>query len=108
MSKPLPKAAHQAAFVLCAWYLMRVVTKSYDTMKTMTCTQLGGMCDVKVHGATAEEMIEHGMQHLEEAHPQMAADIKSMPADHPQIVAWSEKFHKDFEATPDDEETENA
>jgi predicted small metal-binding protein len=67
-------------------------------MKTMTCAQMGGECDAKLTGATAEEIIMNGMKHLEEAHPQMAADIKSMSATDPAMVAWSGKFQKDFDA----------
>ena len=70
-------------------------------MKKMTCAQMGGMCDVEITGNTADEMMANGMKHLEEAHPEMAADIKAMPMTDPAMVAWSEKFQKDFEAAPE-------
>ena len=70
-------------------------------MKTMTCAQMGGMCEEKVTAATQEEMMGKGMAHLEVAHPEMAASIKSMPKEDPLMVAWSEKFAKDWEATPE-------
>ena len=70
-------------------------------MKTMTCAQMGGMCDEAVSGNTAEEVMTKGMKHLEEAHPEMAADVKAMPIDDPIMVAWSEKFQKDFDALPE-------
>lgn len=70
-------------------------------MKTMTCAQMGGTCDTEIHGATPEEMMMNGMKHIEEAHPEMAADIKAMPQDDPKMIAWSEKFHKDFAALPE-------
>lgn len=70
-------------------------------MKTMTCTQMGGMCDEAVSGNTSEEIMMKGMQHLEEAHPEMAANVKAMPIDDPAMVAWSEKFQKDFDALPE-------
>ncbi len=69
-------------------------------MKTMTCAQMGGMCDEKVSGSTPEEMIVSGVRHLEVAHPDMANDIKSMPSDHPVMVEWKDKFMKEWEATP--------
>jgi predicted small metal-binding protein len=72
-------------------------------MKTMTCTQLGGECDTKITGNTPEELISNGMQHLESAHPQMAADVKAAPKDSPMMVAWNEKFMKDWADTPDDQ-----
>lgn len=69
-------------------------------MKTMTCAQMGGECDTAIHAETHEEMINKGMAHLDEAHPEMAATIKAMPKDDPAMVAWNEKFTTDFEATP--------
>lgn len=72
-------------------------------MKTMTCRQMGGMCDTQVHGATEDEMMGNGMRHLEEAHPEMAANIKAMPMDDPKMVEWSQNFHADFAALPESE-----
>ena len=68
----------------------------------MTCKQLGGPCEEKIQGATPDEMMKNGMTHLEQAHPDMAADIKAMPKDDPKMVEWSTKFMADFESTPDD------
>lgn len=70
-------------------------------MKTMTCRQMGGMCDTKVNGASVDEMIGNGMKHVEAAHPEMAASIKSMPKDAPLMIEWQEKFMKEWAATPD-------
>lgn len=69
----------------------------------MTCRQMGGMCDEAMSASTREEMIGKGMVHLEAAHPEMAATIKTMSKDDPMMVAWSEKFNKDWEATPESE-----
>lgn len=62
---------------------------------------MGGMCDEAVTAGSAEEMISKGMMHLEVAHPEMAASIKSLPKDDPMLVAWSEKFMKDYAAAPE-------
>ena len=70
-------------------------------MKTMTCRQLGGTCDHPISAETPEEMMSKGMAHLESDHPEMAADIKTMLKDDPLMVAWSEKFQKDWDATPE-------
>ena len=67
----------------------------------MTCSQMGGMCDAKILGSTSDEMMANGMKHLEEAHPEMAADVKKMPDTDPMMVSWNEKFQKDFEAAPE-------
>lgn len=69
----------------------------------MTCAQMGGMCETVVTGNTAEEMMSNGMAHLEEAHPEMAANVKAMPKDDPKMVEWNEKFMKDWEAAPETE-----
>ena len=70
-------------------------------MKKMTCKDMGGMCDHEMTAETAEEMIQVGMVHLEEAHPEMAASVKAMPKDDPAMVKWSEDFMKTWEATPE-------
>lgn len=67
----------------------------------MTCSQMGGMCETAVQGATPEEMIKNGMAHLESAHPEMATSIKSLPKDDPMIVSWSQKFMDSWNATPE-------
>lgn len=71
-------------------------------MKTMTCAQLGGMCEEALTAATSDEMMSKGMMHLEAAHPEMAASVKAMPHDDPMMVAWVEKFNHDWEAAPED------
>jgi predicted small metal-binding protein len=70
-------------------------------MKTMTCAQMGGECDAKITGSTPDEMMTNAMKHLEEAHPKMAADVKAMSPTDPTMVAWNEKFQKDFAAAPE-------
>ena len=71
-------------------------------MKTMTCTQMGGMCEAKISGATPEEMMKNGMTHMEAAHPEMATNIKTMSKDDPKMVEWNKKFMNDFAALPED------
>lgn len=66
----------------------------------MTCAQMSGPCDEKIKGNTEEEMITNGMKHLEEAHPDMAANVKAMPQTDPMMVGWMEKFKKDFADAP--------
>ena len=66
------------------------------TMKTMTCAQMGGPCDEKIAGSTPDEMMENGMKHLEEAHPEMAAQVKSMEEDDPKMVDWNKRFMKEW------------
>jgi len=69
-------------------------------MKTMTCKQMGGMCDASMTAATQDEMMTMGMKHLEEAHPEMAADVKKMAPTDPMMVKWQDDFNKTWAATP--------
>lgn len=71
-------------------------------MKTMTCAQMGGPCDAKIQGETKDEMMANGMAHLEAEHPEMAADVKAMAPDSPDMVGWQQKFNKDWENAPED------
>lgn len=61
---------------------------------------MGGPCDAKIHGTTPDDMMKNGMVHLEQAHPDMAADVKKTPKDDPMMVEWSKKFMVDFENAP--------
>ena len=52
-------------------------------MKTMTCKQLGGPCDFRLHGQTADEVIKAQDKHLkeivsggDEAHKDALKDMK--------------------------------
>jgi hypothetical protein len=62
---------------------------------------MGGSCDATITGATEDEMMANGMKHLEEAHPQMAEDVKKASPTDPMMVEWNAKFKKDFEAAPE-------
>ena len=70
-------------------------------MKTMTCRELGGMCDTGLTAETSDEMMMKGMAHLEEAHPEMAESIKAMPKDDPAMLEWSQKFMADWASAPE-------
>jgi hypothetical protein len=76
-------------------------------MKTMTCKQMGGPCDVAFQAETADEMMKMGASHLEE----MAASgdeghvaAKKMMDDavtNPEMAkSWNDKFQADFAALP--------
>ena len=71
-------------------------------MKTMTCREMGGMCDTAIKGSSLEEMMGNGMAHIEQSHPDMASNIKAMPETDPKMVAWYKKFVEDYTNTPDD------
>ncbi len=70
-------------------------------MKTLTCAQMGGPCKEKITGSTEDEMMMNGMKHVEEAHPEMAADIKKMDRNDPMMTAWVEKFKITYAEAPE-------
>ena len=47
-------------------------------------------------------MMTKGMAHLESAHPEMAAQVKSMAHDDPVMVEWMQKFNETWETAPED------
>jgi hypothetical protein len=76
-------------------------------MKTMTCRQLGGVCDLEFHANTFEEMAElskkHGMQMFQkgdrehmEAMQKMQELMKSPEA----MNEWFENKRKEFGDLP--------
>lgn len=78
-------------------------------MKTMTCKQLGGPCDLQLQGKTADEVIKAQDRHLKEA--VAAGDdthedaLKSMKGRWKRPISglgWYRKVKRDFAALPDD------
>ena len=55
---------------------------------------MGGSCDQPITASSYDELVTLGMKHLEEVHPEMAADVKKMPSDDPIRVAWDENTRK--------------
>jgi Trk K+ transport system NAD-binding subunit len=70
-------------------------------MKQMTCAQMGGpaTCSTIISGNTAEEMVKNGMDHIIQAHPEMASDVKNMTPE--ATTAWMADFQKKFDAAPE-------
>ena len=70
-------------------------------MKQMTCAQMGGpaTCTFMVQGSTAEEMVTNGMKHIEEAHPELATQIKAMAQQ--EQDKWMMDFKPKFDAAPE-------
>jgi predicted small metal-binding protein len=78
-------------------------------MKTMTCQQLGGPCDLTHHGNTANEVIKAQDKHLKEvvaSGDELHADaLREMQGSwkHPLSgMAWYRKAKRDFAALPED------
>jgi predicted small metal-binding protein len=78
-------------------------------MKTMTCKQLGGPCDLEHHGDTADEVIKAQDRHLKEmdasgdvAHAEAAKAMKGRWKRPISGMGWYRQTKKDFAALPED------
>jgi hypothetical protein len=78
-------------------------------MKTMTCRQLGGPCDLPHHGETADEVIKAQDRHLNEAvaagdqvHQGARKEMKGRWRHPKASMTWYKDAKADFAALPDD------
>lgn len=78
-------------------------------MKTMTCRQLGGPCDLALRGNTADEVIKAQDRHLKEvvakgdqAHEGALKDMKGRWRKPISGMGWYRKTKRDFSALPED------
>lgn len=76
-------------------------------MKTMTCKQLGGACDLEFHAETFEDMAElsknHGMEMFQKNdadHMKAMADMQSLMEDPDAMQKWFEGKRAEFDALP--------
>ena len=76
-------------------------------MKTMTCKELGGACDLAFKANTFEEMAElskaHGMEMFQkgdESHLKAMNEIQTLMKSSNDMKAWFDKKRKEFEALP--------
>ena len=79
-------------------------------MKTMTCAQLGGTCDLPLQGATADEVIQLQDKHLKEAvaggdaaHEPALNDMKGRWKRPIKGMGWYKNVKREFAAAPLDE-----
>ncbi len=80
-----------------------------DRMKTMTCKQLGGPCELAHHGESADDVIQAQDRHLKEivaagdrAHEQALADMKGRWKRPWSGMKWYKAAKRDFAALPND------
>ena len=78
-------------------------------MKTMTCKQLGGACELEFHGNTFEEIAaqskNHGLEMFQkgdEKHLKAMNEMKERMKSPEAMNAWFEDRKKEFEALPSD------
>lgn len=78
-------------------------------MKTMTCKQLGGACDLAFSANTFEEMAEmsknHGMemfQKKDEAHLKAMGEMQELMKSPEQMKNWFQNKKKEFSELAED------
>ena len=78
-------------------------------MKTMTCKQLGGACDLTFSAATFDEIAEMSKQHGIEMFQQNDADhleamnrMRELMQDPAAMQQWFDERKREFEALPDE------
>lgn len=77
-------------------------------MKTMTCKQLGGPCDLPLRGSSADEVIKAQDRHLkdlvaggDEAHAEALKDMKGRWKRPVSGLAWYRETKRAFAALPE-------
>ncbi len=80
---------------------------SEATIKTLTCTQLGGPCDTAHSGADANEVIKAQDRHLRDAvargevsHEQALQDMKGRWRRPISGMKWYRQVQRDFASAP--------
>ena len=78
-------------------------------MKTMTCSQLGGPCDLEHHGETADDVINAQDRHLKEAekagdatHQEARDAMKGRWRRPKKSLDWYNGIKKAFKELPED------
>ena len=78
-------------------------------MKTMTCRQLGGACDLPLRGATADEVIKAQDQHLRDAvaagdtsHETALTEMKGRWKHPIKGMGWYKNTKREFAELPED------
>jgi hypothetical protein len=78
-------------------------------MKTMTCKDLGGPCDLALHGNTADEIIKAQDKHLKEivaggddSHQGALKDMKGRWKNPIKGTGWYRQTKRNFAALPED------
>jgi hypothetical protein len=83
--------------------------RTEEKMKTMTCQQLGGPCDLAHHGATADDVIKAQDRHLKEVvasgdsvHQEALKAMKGRWRHPKASMGWYKDVKTTFAGLPDD------
>ena len=82
--------------------------ENYPAMKTMTCKQLGGACDLEFRADTFEEMSKlsrsHGVemaQKQDPAHLRAMDEMRKLIQQPGAMEDWMKQKQREFDALPD-------
>ena len=67
-------------------------------MKTMTCKELGGVCDEKLSASNWDEMVMTMTKHVIGNHPDLAKQMEKMHNEDPK--RWSNEIKPKWDAAP--------
>ena len=77
-------------------------------MRTMTCKELGGACELEFHANTFEEMAQMSQKHGKEMfqkgdkpHQQAIGEMRNLMQSTDGMAKWMEGKRKEFEAKAD-------
>jgi len=77
-------------------------------MKTMTCKQLGGACDLEFHAETFEDMADQSKKHGikmfqsgDEAHLKAMNEMKKLMQTPGSMTDWFDNKRNEFNALPE-------
>jgi predicted small metal-binding protein len=69
-------------------------------MKTMTCKELGGVCDEKITADSWPEAVQKMTAHVMANHPETAKEMEQMHNEDPE--KWGKEYKPKWEAAPED------
>lgn len=79
-------------------------------MKTMTCNQLGGACDIEFHASTFEEIAEMSKAHAREMfqmgdkdHLEAMNNMQDLMKNSDAMNKWFKNKRKEFSSLPESE-----
>jgi hypothetical protein len=94
--------------VLAADAAVTKIDRGVEAVKTMTCRELGGPCDLAHHGATANDVIKAQDRHLnevvaggDETHVAALKEMKGRWKHPVSGMGWYRKAKRDFAALPE-------
>jgi predicted small metal-binding protein len=74
-------------------------------MKTMSCKELGGVCDTQLSAETWDEMVNKMTKHVMDSHPELAKQMEKMHKEDPK--KWGSTYKPKWDAAPATKKTTN-